>query len=164
MNITFQGNPVTLAGKELRTGDKLPDFTVTGNDLDPVSLGDTAGVRVFVAVPSLDTPVCDLEVRSFNQRIAELGGATVWVVSMDLPFAQSRWCAAAGISAVKTVSDYKDRSFAAATGTMVQELGLLARAVFVVDSTGTVTYAEYVGEIGNPPDFETVIAEVKKAK
>lgn len=164
MNIKFNGGPVTLEGSQLQTGAAMPDFTLTANDLSPITLADTTGVRVFVAVPSLDTPVCDLEVRTFNQRIAELGGATVWVVSMDLPFAQARWCAAAGIEAVKTVSDYKDRSFARATGTMIKELGLLTRAVYVVDSTGTVTYAEYVPEVTNAPDYETVIARVKQAK
>lgn len=164
MNITFNGGPITLEGSQLQTGSKMPDFALTANDLSPVALADTSGVRVFVTVPSLDTPVCDLEVRTFNQRIAELGNATVWVVSMDLPFAQARWCAAAGIEVVKTVSDYKDRSFACATGTMIKELGLLTRAVYVVDSTGTVTYAEYVPEVTNAPDYAAVIAKVSEAK
>lgn len=164
MNITFNGGPVNLVGKPLQEGAPMPGFALAANDLSPITLKDTSGVRVFVAVPSLDTPVCDLEVRTFNQRIAELGGATVWVVSMDLPFAQARWCGAAGIDAVKTVSDYKDRSFAAATGTMIAELGLLTRAVFVVDSSGTVTYAEYVPEVTNAPDYDAVIAKVKEAK
>jgi thiol peroxidase len=115
---------------------------------------------VFLSVPSIDTPVCDLEVRTFNTKAAGLPGVTVYAVSMDLPFAQARWCGAAGVEAVKTESDYKDHSFAAATGTLIEELGLLARAVFVVDDADTVTYVQYVTETTDAPDYDAAYAAV----
>ncbi len=142
----------------------MPNFMVTDKNLAPVTLADTSGVRVFVAVPSLDTPVCDSEVRTFNQQAAQLNNVTIWVVSMDLPFAQSRWCGAAGVEKVQTVSDYKDRSFGNVTGCYIQELGLLARAVFVVDSSNKVTHVEYVPEVTDQPDFTTILEKVKQAK
>jgi thiol peroxidase len=162
--VTFKGQPVTLAGTPLKVGDKMPDFTLVGNALETVSLGDTAGVRLFLAVPSLDTAVCDLEVRTFNQKVGQLGAVSVYTVSMDLPFAQKRWCAAAGIEAVKTLSDFRYRSFGQATGTLMTDIGLLARAVFVVNSAGDITYVEYVPEVGNPPDYEAAYAAVKAAQ
>lgn len=157
MKVTFAGNPVNLDGNTLAVGDSFPDFAATANDLSTLSLGDTAGKRVFLAVPSVDTPVCDLEVRTFNQRLAGMDGVQAYTLSMDLPFAQARWCAAAGIESVKTASDYKDRSFGLATGTLVKELGLLARAVFVVDGSGKIVHAEYVPEITDQPDFDAAI-------
>jgi thiol peroxidase len=160
MSVTFAGNPITL-GKELAVGDVLPDFTVTDNDLKPVTLGDTSGVRVFLAVPSLDTGVCDLEVRTFNTKAAELPGVSIYAVSMDLPFAQSRWCGASGVEAVKTLSDFKDRSFGAATGTYMAEVGLLARAVIVVDADNVVRYVQYVPEVTTHPDYDAAYAAVK---
>ncbi len=164
MNVLFGGNPVTLAGTERKVGDKMPDFIVSKNDLDSLTLADTKGVRVFLSVPSLDTPTCDLEVRTFNQDVASLGDVSVYVVSMDLPFAQARWCGAAGVENVVSVSDFKDRSFGKATGTYMNEIGLLARAVFVVDSEGVITYTEYVSDVGNTPDFEAAYAAIKEAK
>ncbi|MCP1108844.1 thiol peroxidase [Lachnospiraceae bacterium PF1-21] len=164
MSITFKGSPVTLAGSELKVGDKMPDFVVMKNDMTPMHLSDTKGVRVFLSVPSLDTPVCDLEVRTFNQEVASLGDVSVYVASMDLPFAQTRWCGANGIDNVISVSDFKDRSFGKATGTYVNELGLLARAVFVVDSNNEITYVEYVPEIGEQPSFESVYMAARTAK
>lgn len=164
MKVTFQGGPVTLTGTEIKVGDKMPGFTIVGNDMGAVTLEDTSGVRVFLTVPSLDTPVCDLEVRTFNKRAQELGNIQVWSISMDLPFAQARWCGAAGVDAVKTASDYKDRAFGQATGTYIQELGLLARAVFVVDSSGTVVYVEYVPEVTDAPDYDAALAKAKEAQ
>lgn len=164
MNITFKGNPVTLEGNTLKAGDRFPDFAITDNDLGTFRLSDTKGVRVIATVPSVDTSVCALEVRTFNQKAAKIPGVSVIVVSMDLPFAQQRWCAAEGIEAVKTYSDYKDHSFGHATGTYVKELGLLARAVFVVDGTGVITHAEYVPEIGHQPDFDRILEKVGEAK
>lgn len=165
MSVTFLGNTVTLKGTQLKVGDSMPGFTVISNDLTPVEGSDLKGLRVFVAVPSVDTNVCDLEVRNFNHKAASLPGVAIYAISMDLPFAQARWCGAAGVQAVRTLSDYKDRSFGAATGTYVQELGLLARAVFVVDTQNTVVYAEYVPEISHEPDYEAVykkLAELVK--
>ena len=164
MQVTFKGNPVTLVGKEVKVGDTFRDFEVSKNDLSPLTLKDTNGVRVFLTVPSVDTPVCDLEVRTFNEKASQLQGVTVYTVSLDLPFAQARWCAAEGIENVVTVSDYKDRAFGEATGTYVKELGLLTRAAFVVDSSNKVTHVEYLGEIAEQPNFEAIINAAKEAK
>jgi len=162
MNVTFGGNPLTLKGTQLKAGDKLPDFTVTANDLSPFKLADTKGIRVFLTVPSLDTPVCDLEAKTFNKKAAELPGVSIYVISVDLPFAQGRWCAGAGVDAVKTLSDYHLHSFADATGTYINELGLLTRAVFIVDGAGKVVWAQYVPEVTEQPDFETIYAKLKE--
>ena len=125
MKVTFQGNPLTLEGTQVKVGDTAPDFTVVDNDLNPFKLSDTKGKRVFLTVPSLDTPVCDTEVRRFNQEAAKLGDVTIYTISMDLPFAQGRWCGGAEIDKVKTVSDYKDREFGKNYGVYINELGLL---------------------------------------
>lgn len=163
-NIKFQGNTLTLDGKTVTVGEKLRDFTVVGNDLGPVTLKDTKGVRIFLTVPSIDTPVCDTEVKKFNQEVDKLEGVTCYTVSMDLPFAQSRWCALADIETVKTVSDYKDREFGKATGTYINELGLLTRAAFVTDSQGIVTFVEYLEEVTNEPNYDAILAAAKQAK
>lgn len=165
MNITFQGNPLTLKGPALQTGSKFPDFTLTDNALNPVHSRELSGIRVFLTVPSLDTGVCDMEVKQFNQKAAELPGVSLYAVSLDLPFAQSRWCGAAGVQAVKTLSDYRDRSFGLATGTFIEELALLTRAVFVVDAGNQIVYAEYVPEVTDHPNYEAIyqkLAELTK--
>lgn len=161
--ITFKNNPVTLLGNEVKVGDVAPDFTVLANDLSPVTLADSQGkVRLFSVVPSLDTGVCDAQTRKFNEAAAELGDdVVIYTVSVDLPFAQKRWCGAAGIDAVQTVSDHRDLSFGKAYGVAIEELRLLARAVFVVDKEGTVTYTEYVPEATNHPNYEAAIEAVK---
>jgi len=164
MTVKFQGNPVTLQGQKINVGDEFRDFVVTKNDLTPLTLKDTSGVRVFLAVPSIDTPVCDLEIRTFNEKIANVQGVTVYTISHDLPFAQARWCGAEGIKNVITASDYKDRAFGEATGTYVKELGLLARTAFVVDSNNKVVYADYLEEITSQPDFDAVLNAAKEAK
>lgn len=161
MNITFQGNSVTLEGQEIKPGDVVRDFTVKDTALNDVSLKDTTGKRVFITVPSVDTSVCDMEVRRFNQEATKLDDTTVYVVSMDLPFAQGRWCGAADIKNVKLLSDYKDRTFGQSFGVYVKELGLLTRAVFVVDESNKVTYVEYCNEITNEPDYEKALQAVK---
>jgi thiol peroxidase len=158
VRVTFKGQPVTLVGRQLAPGDALPDFALTDTGLATVRAADTSGPRVFLAVPSLDTAVCDLEVRTFNAKAAQLPGVAVYAVSMDLPFAQARWCGAAGIDAVTTLSDHKERSFAAATGTLIAELALLARAVFVVDPAGRIVHAEYVPEVSQAPDYGAALA------
>ena len=139
----------------------MPDFTLTGNDLQEVRGRDLSGRRVFLTVPSLDTGVCDQEVRRFNQEAGELEGVAIYAVSLDLPFAQARWCGAAGVTAVRTLSDYRDHSFGRATGTRIEELGLLTRAVFVVDGDGRVTYAEYVPEVSSHPDYDAVLRHLR---
>jgi len=161
MNVTFNGNAVTLRGKELRCGDAFPDFIATGNDLGDVRLADTAGIRVFTAVPSLDTPICDLQVRRFNEQCSQMPNVTVYAFSMDLPFAQKRWCGAAGVSSVVTLSDFKYRSFGEASGTYMEEIGLLARAIFILNSEGLVSYAQYVPEVRTPPDMDAAFAALE---
>lgn len=163
-NVTMRGNPVTLVGDEVKVGQKAPDFTVVANDLSEVTLSDTSGVRLFLSVPSLDTGVCDAEVRRFNQEATSLGNVKVYTISMDLPFAQSRWCGAAGVENVITLSDHRDASFGTNWGVLIKELRLLARAIFVVDSSNTVTYVEYVPEVSSHPDYEKALAAVKEAK
>ena len=160
---TFKHNPVTLLGNEVKVGDKAPDFTVLANDLSPVSLKDSEGkVRLFSVVPSLDTGVCDAQTRRFNEAAAELGdNVIIYTVSMDLPFAQKRWCGAAGIEAVQTLSDHREASFGQAYGVLIESLRLLTRSVFVVDAQGTVTYVEYVPEATDHPNYEAAIEAVK---
>jgi len=163
--VTFKGNPVTLIGKEVKVGDTAPDFTVLANDLSPVTLKDTDGkVRIISVVPSLDTGVCDTQTRKFNEEAAKAEDVVVMTVSMDLPFAQKRWCAAAGLENVITVSDHRDASFGEAYGVLMKELRLLARAVFVVDSNNKVTYVEYVPEGTTHPQYEAALEAAKAAK
>ncbi|MEK5441524.1 MULTISPECIES: thiol peroxidase [unclassified Fredinandcohnia] len=163
-NITFKNNPVTLLGNEVKVGDKAPDFTVLANDLSPVSLADSKGsVRLISVVPSLDTGVCDAQTRRFNEEAAGLNNVKILTVSVDLPFAQKRWCGANGIENVQTLSDHRDLSFGEAYGVAIQELRLLARAVFVVDSNDTVTYVEYVSEATNHPNYEAALEAAKAA-
>lgn len=163
VNVTFKQGAVTLVGNEVKVGDQAPDFTVLANDLSPVSLKDSEGkVRLFSVVPSLDTGVCDQQTRKFNEAAAELGdNVVIYTVSMDLPFAQKRWCGAAGIENVQTVSDHRDASFGAAYGVHIQELRLLTRSIFVVDEAGKVTYVEYVPEATDHPNYDAAIEAVK---
>ncbi|CEG28207.1 thiol peroxidase [Bacillus sp. B-jedd] len=164
-SITFKGNPVTLLGNEVKVGDKAPSFTVLANDLSEVTLEDSKGqVRLISVVPSLDTGVCDAQTRRFNEEAAKLDNVKILTVSVDLPFAQKRWCGANGIENVQTLSDHRDLSFGEAYGVGIQELRLLARAVFVVDSNDKVTYVEYVSEATNHPDYEAAIEAAKKAE
>ena len=163
--VTFKSNPVTLLGTEVKVGEKAPDFTVLANDLSEVTLASSKGkVRLISVVPSIDTGVCDQQTRRFNEEAAKLDNVQVLTVSVDLPFAQKRWCAAAGIENVQTVSDHRDLSFGQAFGVAIKELRLLARAVFVVDSNDTITYAEYVSEATNHPDYEAAVEAAKSAK
>lgn len=164
-SITFKGNPVTLLGNEVKVGDKAPEFKVLANDLSEVTLADSKGqVRLISVVPSIDTGVCDAQTRRFNEEASKLDNVKILTVSVDLPFAQKRWCAAAGIENVQTVSDHRELSFGEAYGVAIQELRLLARAVFVVDSNDTVTYAEYVSEATDHPNYEAAVEAAKQAK
>lgn len=162
---TFQGNPLTLIGPHLNPGDTAPDFTVIGNDMSPVSLKDSAGkVRLLTSVPSLDTPVCDMEVRKFNAEIGKLGDQVqALAISADLPFAQARWCGAAGVTNVKTASDHAAMAFGDAYGTHIKEWRLDSRAIFVVDADGKITYSEYIKEVASEPDYDAALAAVKAA-
>jgi thiol peroxidase len=162
--ITMQGNPLTLVGKELKTGDTAPDFTVLTNDLTAVGLTEYKGkILIISSVPSLDTPVCDMETRRFNQEAENLGpDVVVLTISMDLPFAQKRWCGAAGVNNVITLSDHRDASFGSAYGVLIKELRLLARYVFVVDKKGVIRYIQAVKELTNEPDYDEVLRAVKE--
>lgn len=162
--VTFGGNPVTLVGDELRVGDRMPDVVLVGNDLREVRLGSFAGkVLVLSAVASLDTSTCDIETRRFNAEAVKLGDdVRVLTVSMDLPFAQKRWCGAAGVDRVVTLSDHRDAEFGNRFGVLMKENRLLARAVFVVDRQGAVRYIQLVPEVGQEPDYEAVLAAVRE--
>lgn len=161
---TFKGNPITLIGPELKVGDKAPDFKLNKNLLEEVSLQDYAGkIKLISVVPSLDTGVCDAQTRRFNQEAATLGdNVVVLTVSVDLPFAQARWCGAAGIDQVITLSDYKDNSFGKAYGVLIKEFVLDQRAVFVIDQDNTIRYVEVLKEMSEHPDYEKPIAAVKQ--
>ncbi|MFP7736543.1 thiol peroxidase [Priestia aryabhattai] len=164
MGVTFAGNPVTLLGSQLKVGEKAPNFTVLTNDLSEVTLNDSKGyVRLISVVPSIDTGVCDAQTRRFNEEAAKLGNVKVLTVSVDLPFAQKRWCGSNGIENVQTLSDHRDLSFGEAFGVAIKELRLLARSVFVVDSNDLVTYAEYVDEVTEHPNYEAAIEAAKAA-
>jgi thiol peroxidase len=162
--VTIHGNPLTLVGNPVKEGDKAPDFTVLDNDLNPVNLSAYKGkVCVISSVPSLDTPVCDMETRRFNTEAGKLSDdVVILTVSMDLPFAQKRWCGAAGVTKVKTLSDHRDASFGSGYGVLIKELRLLARAVFVVDRQGTVRYVELVKEVATEPNYDAALQAVKK--
>ena len=161
--ITFKGGPLTLVGDLPEVGAPAPEFSVTANDLSPVALADSAGrTRVLVTVPSLDTPVCDAETRRFNAEAAALGDdVVVLTISMDLPFAQGRWCGAAGIDRVQTLSDHYGATFGQAYGVLIKELRLLGRAVFVIDADGVVRYRQLVREVTDEPDYDAVLAAVR---
>ena len=162
--VTFKGNPVTLLGPELKVGDQAPDFKVLANDLSEVTLADSKGfVRIISVVPSLDTGVCDAQTRRFNEEAGGIDGVKVLTVSVDLPFAQKRWCGAAGVENVQTLSDHRDLSFGMAYGVAIKEMRLLARAVFVVDQNDQIVYVEYVPESTNHSDYEAPILAAKKA-
>ena len=161
---TLRGNPLTLLGPELKPGDAAPDFQAVDNGLQPVTLGATGpNVRIFSVVPSLDTPVCDAQTKRFNEEAAQLSGVDIYTFSMDLPFAQKRWCGAFGIDKVKMVSDHRAGSFGEAYGTLIKELRIHSRAIFVVDKNDTITHAEYVKEVADHPNYDSALAAARSA-
>ena len=162
---TMRGNPLTLVGPEIKVGQKAPDARLIGKNLAPVPLSQFHGkVRLISTVPSLDTPVCDAETRRFNEEASKLpGGVEILTVSMDLPFAQARWCGAAGVDKITTLSDWQTAEFGEKYGTLIKELKLLSRAVFVVDKNDNVTHVEYVKEVANHPNYEAALEAIKKA-
>jgi thiol peroxidase len=163
--VTLKGNPLTLIGPEVKVGDKAPDFSSLKGLGAPVTLADLEGkVKVFNVIISVDTPVCDVQTKRFNQEAANLGDdVEILTLSMDLPFALGRYCAAEGIDKVQTASDYKDASFGEAYGVLIKEHRLLARALFVVDKDDIVRYAEYVPEVATEPNYDPAIAAVKES-
>lgn len=160
---TFKGAPLTLVGPALAVGDSAPDFAVTANDLSEFTLSDSGGkVRIIGVVPSLDTPVCDQQTRRFNEEASGLGdGVAILTISADLPFAQARFCGAAGIDRVQTLSDHRDVSFGTAYGVLIKELRLLSRAIFVVDREGVIRHAEYVPEMTDHPAYDAALDAAK---
>jgi len=160
--ITMKGNPLTLIGKELKAGDSAPDVEVLDNNLSPVKLSSFRGkICVISSVPSLDTPVCDMETRRFNQEAGKISAdIQMLTISMDLPFAQKRWCGAAGVDNVVTLSDHRNASFGTAYGVLIKELRLLARSVFVVDREGIIRYIQMVNEISEEPDYDAIMNAV----
>lgn len=161
---TLRGNPLTLVGPELKPGDKAPEFEAIDDALKPVTLASTGGsVRVFSVVPSLDTPVCDAQTKRFNEEAAGLPGVDIYTFSMDLPFAQKRWCGAFGVDKVKMVSDHRTGSFGEAFGTLIKELRIHSRAIFVLGKDNTIKHVEYVKEVSEHPNYDAVMAAVKSA-
>lgn len=161
--VTMGGNPVTLLGKEIKVGDKAPEFTVLKSDLSPFTLEDAGdGVKIISVVPSLDTGVCELQTINFNETATELGDVTILTISVDLPFAQKRFCSANNIDKVITLSDHKDLSFGMNYGFVIEEFRLLSRGIVIFDKDNVVRYVEYVKEVTNHPDYDKAIVEVKK--
>ena len=162
--VTFKSNPLTLIGAAVKVGQAAPDFTAVGNDLSPVKLSDFKGKTILISVvPSLDTPVCDTQTRTFNEAASGLGDAVVVLtVSMDLPFAQARWCGAAGVERVVTVSDYQQADFGTKYGLLIKGLRLLARAVLVVDAGGVIRYQQVVPEVTEEPDYHAALNAAKQ--
>ena len=161
LNITFGGKPLTVNGTQLQVGDKAPNFSVTKNDLTAISLSDLKGIKLISIAPSLDTGVCQKQTRKFNEEVASLEGINLMTISLDLPFAQARWCGSEGLENSLTVSDYQDRDFATKYALLIEELKLLTRAVLVLDKDNNVTYVEYLTEITNEPNYEAALKAVK---
>ena len=162
--ITMKGSPLTLIGKLPKVGEPAPDFEVLDNDLSPVRLSSFRGKAcIITSVPSLDTPVCDLETRRFNEEAVMLGDdVAILTISMDLPFAQKRWCGTTGVDKVTTLSDHLSASFGEAYGVLIKELRLLSRAIFVIDGDGIVQYVQIVKETTDEPDYNEVLGALKK--
>ena len=155
---TLRGNPVTLAGAELHVGDTAPDFACVDTALKPVTLAGTGrAVRIFSVLPSLDTPICDAQTRRFNEEAAKLSGVDIYTISVDLPFAQRRYCNSFAIDRVKMLSDHKDVSFGRNYGTLLEDLRIESRAIFVLDRDNVIRYVEYVKETGEHPDYEPAL-------
>jgi thiol peroxidase len=160
----MKGNPLTLIGPELKAGDKAPDFKLVDNGLKNMTLADTGrNVRIISVVPSLDTPVCDAQTKRFNEEAAKLPGVDIFTVSMDLPFAQKRWCGAFGVDKVKMLSDHRDGSFGTNYGTLIKDLRIESRAIFVLDRGNTIRHVEYVKEVAEHPNYDTALAAARSA-
>lgn len=161
---TLRGNPLTVLGPALKPGEKAPDFKAVDDSLKDVNLAGTgSGVRIFSVVPSLDTPVCDAQTKRFNEEAGKLPDVKIYTFSMDLPFAQKRWCGAYGVDHVKMVSDHRDGSFGQAYGTLIKDLRIMSRAIFVLDKNNVIRHAEYVKEVADHPDYEAALAAARAA-
>jgi len=161
---TMKGNPLTLIGPELQVGDHAPDFTVVDGTLSQKKKKKTGShVRIISVVPSLDTPVCDLQTKRFNEEAAQLPGVDIVTVSMDLPFAQKRWCGAFGVDRIKMLSDHRSGSFGEAYGTLIKDLRIESRAIFVLDQDNIIRHVEYVKEVADHPNYDAALAAAKAA-
>jgi thiol peroxidase len=159
---TLKGNPFTLVGPELKPGDPAPDFEAVDTTLKSVKLADTGNkVRIFSVVPSLDTPVCDMQTKRFNDEATKMPAVEVYTISMDLPFAQRRWCGAFGVDNVKMLSDHRSASFGEAYGTLIKELRIESRAIFVLDGNNVIRHAEYVKEVTDHPNYDAALSAAK---
>jgi thiol peroxidase len=163
--VTMKGNPITLLGPRIEANEDAPEFTALKNLVTPVTLAESNGkVRILLSVPSLDTPVCSLETKRFSQEADKLGDEVqVQVISIDTPFAQARWCGAEGVSNLVTLSDFKNRDFGTKYGVEIKDLGIYARAAFVLDKQGVVVYSEYVPEVAQEPNYEAILDAAKAA-
>ena len=160
----MRGNPLTLVGPELKPGDAAPDFSLVDGSLKPVTLKDTGNhVRIISVIPSLDTPVCDAQTKRFNEEASKLPDVDIITVSMDLPFAQKRWCGAFGVDKVKMLSDHKEASFGTNYGTLIKDLRIESRAIFVLDSQNKIRHAEYVKEVADFPNYEAALSAARGA-
>ena len=165
VEVTFKDSPVTLLGTEIKVGDDAPNFTVLSNSLEEKSLDDYKGkVKLISVVPSFDTGVCAEQTKRFNQEADKLDNVQLLTISMDLPFAQTRWCSAEGVQNIEILSDHRDADFGEKYGVLIKELRLLARSIFVVDSNDKVTYVEYVPEVSNHPDYEKALEAARQAE
>ena len=161
---TFKGNPLTLIGPELKAGDKAPNFQLLGGDLSTVTLESFKGKTKLVSVvPSLDTPVCDLQTKRFNEEASKFpSNIAVYTISVDLPFAQSRWCGAAHADKIKCLSDHRDASFGKTYGVLIKELRLLSRSIFVIGSDDRIKYVEYVKQVTQHPNYEKALNSLRE--
>jgi thiol peroxidase len=160
----MKGNPLTLVGPELQVGDHAPDFSVVDGTLSAVNLEKTgSNVRIISVVPSLDTPVCDLQTKRFNEEAGKMPGVDIVTVSMDLPFAQKRWCGAFGVDRIKMLSDHRSGSFGEAYGTLIKDLRIESRAIFVLDKDNIIRHVEYVKEVADHPNYDAALAAAKAA-
>ena len=161
---TLRGNPLTVLGPALKPGEKAPDFNAVDDSLKTVDLAGTGNnIRIFSVVPSLDTPVCDAQTKRFNEEAGKLPDVKMYSFSMDLPFAQKRWCGAYGVDHVKMVSDHRDGSFGQAYGTLIKDLRIMSRAIFVIDKNNVIRHVEYVKEVADHPDYEAALAAARAA-
>jgi thioredoxin-dependent peroxiredoxin len=161
---TLKGNPLTLVGPELKSGDRAPDFETVDDRLQTVKLPDTGkNVRIFSVVPSLDTPVCDAQTKRFNEEAAQLKGVDIYTISMDLPFAQKRWCGTFGVDNIKMLSDHRNGSFGEHYGTLIKELRIESRAIFVVDGDNQLRHVEYVKEVADHPNYDAALSAARSA-
>jgi thiol peroxidase len=160
---TFKGGPLELSGPELKVGDTAPDFVTVDKTLQDVTLAGTGQkVRVFSVIPSLDTPVCDMQTKRFNEEAAQLPNVGFYSISMDLPFAQNRWCTSFGVDNVKMLSDHKSASFGEHFGTLIKDWRIESRAIFVLDANNVLQYVEYVPEVAEHPNYDAVLAKAKE--